>query len=103
MLSHVVVGSNDIERSKRFYDAVPGVRGAGACGWHEPEPRRTAERKMLALLQGRRGGMTRTPTVTQERILLQDKHLATDTLPDPALGKAPEAGHTPMMQQYLPL
>lgn len=30
MLSHVMVGSNDIERSKKFYDAVLGVLGAGA-------------------------------------------------------------------------
>lgn len=29
MFSHVMVGSNDIERSKRFYDAVLGVLGAG--------------------------------------------------------------------------
>jgi catechol 2,3-dioxygenase-like lactoylglutathione lyase family enzyme len=29
MLSHVMVGSSDIERSKRFYDAVLGVVGAG--------------------------------------------------------------------------
>lgn len=29
MINHVVVGSNDIERSKRFYDAVLGVLGAG--------------------------------------------------------------------------
>ena len=29
MLSHVMVGTNDIERSKRFYDAVLGVLGAG--------------------------------------------------------------------------
>jgi catechol 2,3-dioxygenase-like lactoylglutathione lyase family enzyme len=29
MLNHVMVGSNDIERSKRFYDAVLGVLGAG--------------------------------------------------------------------------
>lgn len=29
MISHVMVGSNDIERSKRFYDAVLGVLGAG--------------------------------------------------------------------------
>jgi catechol 2,3-dioxygenase-like lactoylglutathione lyase family enzyme len=28
MLNHVVVGSNDIERSKRFYDAVLGTLGA---------------------------------------------------------------------------
>ncbi|RYX89948.1 MAG: VOC family protein [Comamonadaceae bacterium] len=28
MLNHVLVGSNDIERSKRFYDAVLGVLGA---------------------------------------------------------------------------
>lgn len=28
MLNHVMVGSNDIERSKRFYDAVLGLLGA---------------------------------------------------------------------------
>jgi catechol 2,3-dioxygenase-like lactoylglutathione lyase family enzyme len=30
MFSHIMVGSNDIERSKRFYDAVLAVLGAGA-------------------------------------------------------------------------
>lgn len=29
MFSHVMVGSNEIERSKQFYDAVLGVLGAG--------------------------------------------------------------------------
>lgn len=29
MFSHVMVGSNDIERSKRFYDAVLALVGAG--------------------------------------------------------------------------
>lgn len=29
MFSHVMVGSNDIDRSKRFYDAVLAVVGAG--------------------------------------------------------------------------
>ena len=29
MLNHVVVGSNDLERSKRFYDAVLATLGAG--------------------------------------------------------------------------
>lgn len=29
MFSHVMVGTNDIEKSKRFYDAVLGVLGAG--------------------------------------------------------------------------
>jgi catechol 2,3-dioxygenase-like lactoylglutathione lyase family enzyme len=28
MFTHIMVGSNDIERSKRFYDAVLGVLGA---------------------------------------------------------------------------
>lgn len=28
MFNHVIVGSNDIERSKRFYDAVLGTLGA---------------------------------------------------------------------------
>ena len=31
MFNHVMVGSNDIERSQRFYDAVLGVLGAGAA------------------------------------------------------------------------
>ena len=30
MFSHVMIGSNDIERSQRFYDAVLGVLGVGA-------------------------------------------------------------------------
>ena len=29
MINHVMLGSNDIERSKRFYDAVLGTLGAG--------------------------------------------------------------------------
>ncbi|NIA00172.1 VOC family protein [Massilia sp. CCM 8734] len=29
MFNHIMVGSNDIERSKRFYDALLGVLGAG--------------------------------------------------------------------------
>jgi len=29
MFSHVMIGSNNIERSKRFYDAVLGVLGVG--------------------------------------------------------------------------
>lgn len=29
MFNHIVIGSNDIERSKRFYDAVLGALGAG--------------------------------------------------------------------------
>lgn len=29
MIFHVVIGSNDIQRSKRFYDAVLGTFGAG--------------------------------------------------------------------------
>ena len=29
MFNHIMVGSNDIERSKRFYDAVLAVLGAG--------------------------------------------------------------------------
>lgn len=29
MFNHVMVGSNDIEKSKRFYDAVLGTLGAG--------------------------------------------------------------------------
>ena len=29
MFNHIMIGSNDIERSKQFYDAVLGVLGAG--------------------------------------------------------------------------
>ena len=29
MFNHIMVGSNDIERSKRFYDAVLGTLGVG--------------------------------------------------------------------------
>lgn len=29
MFSHIMVGTNDIEKSKRFYDAVLGALGAG--------------------------------------------------------------------------
>ena len=29
MFSHIMIGSNDIERSRRFYDAVLGVLGVG--------------------------------------------------------------------------
>ena len=29
MFSHIMVGPNDVERSKRFYDAVVAVLGAG--------------------------------------------------------------------------
>jgi catechol 2,3-dioxygenase-like lactoylglutathione lyase family enzyme len=29
MFNHIMVGSNDIDRSKRFYDAVLGTLGAG--------------------------------------------------------------------------
>jgi catechol 2,3-dioxygenase-like lactoylglutathione lyase family enzyme len=32
MLNHVMLGSNDIERSKRFYDAVLAVLGAAEGG-----------------------------------------------------------------------
>ena len=35
MLNHVMIGSNDIERSKRFYDAVLGTLGAGEPIRHE--------------------------------------------------------------------
>lgn len=29
MFSHIMIGSNDLERARRFYDAVLGVLGAG--------------------------------------------------------------------------
>ena len=37
MLNHIMVGSNDIERSKRFYDAVLGVLGAGEPMRHKAD------------------------------------------------------------------
>ena len=30
MFSHIMIGSNDLQRSQRFYDAVLGVLGVGA-------------------------------------------------------------------------
>ncbi len=37
MLNHVMIGSNDIQRSKRFYTAVLGVLGAGDPAEHTNE------------------------------------------------------------------
>lgn len=37
MLNHVMIGSNDIEASKRFYDAVLGVLGAGEPFRHKAD------------------------------------------------------------------
>jgi catechol 2,3-dioxygenase-like lactoylglutathione lyase family enzyme len=51
MFSHVMVGTNDIERSKRFYDAVLGVLGAG-------EPHRNAAGTGHARLFYRHDGQT---------------------------------------------
>ena len=51
MLSHVMVGTNDIERSKRFYDALLGVLGAG-------EPMRNAARTGHKRLFYRHDGIT---------------------------------------------
>lgn len=51
MFSHIMVGSNDIERSKRFYDAVLGVLGAG-------EPHRDTSKSGFTRLFYRHGGST---------------------------------------------
>lgn len=51
MFSHVMVGSNDIERSKKFYDAVLGVLGAG-------EPLRSQNRTGQTRLFYRHNGAT---------------------------------------------
>jgi catechol 2,3-dioxygenase-like lactoylglutathione lyase family enzyme len=51
MFSHVMVGTNDIERSKRFYDAVLAVLGAG-------EPIRSADRTGHLRLFYRHDGTT---------------------------------------------
>ena len=40
MFSHVVVGSNDIDRSKKFYDAL-----FGSEGFRDPEKDRLAYRR----------------------------------------------------------
>ena len=34
MFSHMMIGSNDIDRSKKFYDAVFGAVGAAALDMH---------------------------------------------------------------------
>jgi catechol 2,3-dioxygenase-like lactoylglutathione lyase family enzyme len=51
MFSHIMIGSNDIERSKRFYDAVLGVLGAG-------EPIRNTAKTGHARLFYRHAGAT---------------------------------------------
>ena len=51
MFNHIMVGSNDIERSKRFYDAVLGMLGAG-------EPRRDTAKSGHTRLFYRHGGNT---------------------------------------------
>ncbi|MCX7167952.1 MAG: VOC family protein [Rhodocyclales bacterium] len=51
MFSHIMVGSNDIERSKSFYDAVLGVLGAG-------EPLRNQAKTGHARLFYRHDGQT---------------------------------------------
>lgn len=51
MFSHVMVGSNDIERSKRFYDALLAVLGAG-------EPRRNVNATGQVRLFYRHDGST---------------------------------------------
>lgn len=51
MFSHVMVGSDDIERSKRFYDAVLGVLGVG-------EPSRNSSKTGHARLFYRHDGGT---------------------------------------------
>ena len=50
MFNHIMVGSNDIERSKRFYDAVLGTLGAG-----EPV-RNTAKTGHVRLFYRHEGG-----------------------------------------------
>jgi catechol 2,3-dioxygenase-like lactoylglutathione lyase family enzyme len=37
MFNHIMVGTNDIERSKRFYDAVLGTLGAGEGNRHKSD------------------------------------------------------------------
>lgn len=37
MFNHIMIGSNDLERSQRFYDAVLGTIGAGASFRHVNE------------------------------------------------------------------
>lgn len=51
MINHVMLGSNDIERSKRFYDAVLGVLGAA-------EPVRNVAASGHVRLFYRHGGST---------------------------------------------
>ncbi len=51
MFSHIMIGSNDIERSKRFYDAVLGTLGAG-------EPMRNVAASGHTRLFYRHGGNT---------------------------------------------
>ncbi|MDH5177979.1 MAG: VOC family protein, partial [Gammaproteobacteria bacterium] len=51
MFSHVMIGTNDIERSKRFYDAVLGVLGVA-------QPMRNVAKTGHVRLFYRHGGNT---------------------------------------------
>ncbi len=52
MLFHTMVGSNDIERSKRFYDTVLGTLGAGEG------TRNVADSGHIRLIYNNGGGTT---------------------------------------------
>lgn len=44
MFSHVMLGTNDIDRAKRFYDALLGVLGAGVA---MPNTAKTGHRRLF--------------------------------------------------------
>jgi len=55
MFSHVVIGSNDIERSKRFYDAVLGTLGVGEPFRNKAE---TGQNRLFYRHEGNNFGIT---------------------------------------------
>jgi len=55
MFSHVMLGSNNIERAKLFYDAVLGVLGAGE-GYHNAAP--TGHKRLFYRHDGNSFGVT---------------------------------------------
>jgi len=68
MFSHVMLGSNNIERAKLFYDAVLGVLGAGE-GYHNAAP--TGHKRLFYRHDGNSFGDHRLPI---ERLRLPKAH-----------------------------
>ena len=78
MFSHVMIGSNDIERSKRFYDALLGVLGVG-------EPlRNVAKTGHTRLFYRHDGGTFCVSAIVTSPLLPRAMPKAMPSIPSPA-------------------